>query len=101
MGTGVDALPYVDALIKEYLLFRGFTATLSAFNKVGPQHTQLHTQHQLASRLVLVWSVCMCRQGSGQQLVRVRALTHLLPRLHCPHLSPAGPVSGPWVWLPG
>lgn len=36
MGTGVDALPYVDALIKEYLLFRGFTATLSAFNKVKP-----------------------------------------------------------------
>lgn len=33
MGTGVDALPYVDALIKEYLLFRGFTSTLSAFTK--------------------------------------------------------------------
>jgi hypothetical protein len=33
MGTGVDALPYVDALIKEYLLFRGFTATLSSFTK--------------------------------------------------------------------
>jgi hypothetical protein len=27
----MDALPYVDALIKEYLLFRGFQATLTSF----------------------------------------------------------------------
>jgi hypothetical protein len=26
------ALPYVDSLVKEYLLFRGFTQTLQAFN---------------------------------------------------------------------
>jgi len=29
----MDAIPYVDSLIKEYLLFRGFTGTLRAFNK--------------------------------------------------------------------
>lgn len=29
----MDALPYVDTLFKEYLLFRGFTATLETFNK--------------------------------------------------------------------
>ncbi|KAL0054014.1 hypothetical protein WJX82_002400 [Trebouxia sp. C0006] len=28
----MDAIPYVDSLIKEYLLFRGFTGTLRAFN---------------------------------------------------------------------
>lgn len=28
----LTALPYVDSLIKEYLLFRGFTQTLLAFN---------------------------------------------------------------------
>lgn len=28
----MDSLPYVDTLIKEYLLFRGFTAALHAFN---------------------------------------------------------------------
>lgn len=27
----MESLPYIDALLKEYLLFRGFTATLSAF----------------------------------------------------------------------
>lgn len=29
----MDALPYVDTLFKEYLLFRGFTNTVEAFNK--------------------------------------------------------------------
>ena len=29
----MDAIPYVDSLIKEYLLFRGFTGSLRAFNK--------------------------------------------------------------------
>lgn len=29
----MDAIPYVDSLVKEYLLFRGFTGTLRAFNK--------------------------------------------------------------------
>ena len=29
----MDAIPYVDSLIKEYLLFRGFTGSLQAFNK--------------------------------------------------------------------
>lgn len=29
----MDAIPYVDSLIKEYLLFRGFTGTLRAFNR--------------------------------------------------------------------
>ncbi len=29
----MDAIPYVDSLIKEYLLFRGFTGTLRALNK--------------------------------------------------------------------
>eukprot|EP00879_Flechtneria_rotunda_P022966 GHRR01024275.1.p1 GENE.GHRR01024275.1~~GHRR01024275.1.p1 ORF type:complete len:188 (+),score=66.40 GHRR01024275.1:512-1075(+) len=29
----MDALPYVDTLFKEYLLFRGFTSTLDAFSK--------------------------------------------------------------------
>jgi hypothetical protein len=28
----MEALPYVDTLVKEYLLFRGFTASLQAFN---------------------------------------------------------------------
>ena len=28
----MDALPYVDTMVKEYLLFRGFTRTLDAFN---------------------------------------------------------------------
>ncbi|MEW5299261.1 MAG: hypothetical protein WDW36_002294 [Sanguina aurantia] len=28
----MDALPYVDSLLKEYLLFRGFTTTLGAFS---------------------------------------------------------------------
>ena len=28
----MDTLPYVDTLIKEYLLFRGFTGALHAFN---------------------------------------------------------------------
>ncbi len=28
----MNALPYVDQLFKEYLLFRGFTATIQAFN---------------------------------------------------------------------
>lgn len=27
----MQALPYLDSLIKEYLLFRGFTRTLQAF----------------------------------------------------------------------
>ena len=29
----MDAIPYVDSLVKEYLLFRGFTGSLRAFNK--------------------------------------------------------------------
>jgi hypothetical protein len=29
---GVDALPYTDALVKEYLLFRGFTSSLAALS---------------------------------------------------------------------
>ena len=29
----MDAIPYVDSLIKEYLLFRGFTGSLRAFNR--------------------------------------------------------------------
>ena len=29
----MDAIPYVDSLVKEYLLFRGFTSTLSVFNQ--------------------------------------------------------------------
>ena len=29
----MDSLPYIDSLLKEYLLFRGFTQTLSAFQK--------------------------------------------------------------------
>lgn len=29
----MDAVPYVDSLIKEYLLFRGFTGSLRAFNR--------------------------------------------------------------------
>lgn len=28
----MDAIPYVDTLVKEYLAFRGFTSTLAAFN---------------------------------------------------------------------
>ena len=28
----MNALPYVDQLFKEYLLFRGFTGTIQAFN---------------------------------------------------------------------
>lgn len=28
----MDALPYVDTLFKEYLLFRGFASTLAAFS---------------------------------------------------------------------
>jgi hypothetical protein len=34
----MDALPYVDTLVKEYLAFRGFTASLAAFQAdlVGP-----------------------------------------------------------------
>ena len=29
----MDAIPYVDSLVKEYLLFRGFTGSLRAFNR--------------------------------------------------------------------
>jgi hypothetical protein len=29
----MDALPYVDALFKEYLVFRGFTNTLMTFKR--------------------------------------------------------------------
>ncbi len=29
----MDAIPYVDSLVKEYLLFRGFTGSLRALNK--------------------------------------------------------------------
>lgn len=29
----MDALPYVDTLFKEYLLFRGFVNTLDSFNR--------------------------------------------------------------------
>lgn len=29
----MDAIPYVDSLVKEYLLFRGFTNTLRAYNR--------------------------------------------------------------------
>ena len=29
----MDAIPYVDSLIKEYLLFRGFTGSLRALNR--------------------------------------------------------------------
>ena len=28
----MDALPYVDTLVKEYLAFRGFTSALAAFS---------------------------------------------------------------------
>ena len=28
----MEHMPYVDTLLREYLLFRGFTATLSTFN---------------------------------------------------------------------
>lgn len=28
----MDSLPYADTLVKEYLLFRGFTRTLEAFS---------------------------------------------------------------------
>lgn len=31
--ASMDAIPYVDSLIKEYLLFRGFTGSLRAFNR--------------------------------------------------------------------
>jgi hypothetical protein len=71
MGTGVDALPYVDALIKEYLLFRGFTATLSAFNKVKPYVWAPWSgrgQGASAALLQATWAVCSvvwcsCRCG--------------------------------------
>jgi hypothetical protein len=29
----MDALPYVDSLIREYLLFRGFVSSLEAFSR--------------------------------------------------------------------
>lgn len=29
----MDAIPYMDTLFKEYLLFRGFTNTMTAFNQ--------------------------------------------------------------------
>lgn len=29
-AAALDAIPYVDTLLKEYLAFRGFTATLAA-----------------------------------------------------------------------
>ena len=32
-SASMDAIPYVDSLIKEYLLFRGFTGSLRAFNR--------------------------------------------------------------------
>lgn len=31
--ASMDAIPYVDSLIKEYLLFRGFTGSLRALNR--------------------------------------------------------------------
>lgn len=32
-SASMDAIPYVDSLIKEYLLFRGFTGSLRALNR--------------------------------------------------------------------
>lgn len=78
MGTGVDALPYVDALIKEYLLFRGFTATLSAFNKVRPdiwclwsqvrEHQQSHSTRGIAMRRGAVIGAEACEACEQQSL---------------------------------
>jgi hypothetical protein len=33
----MEALPFVDTLLKEYLLFRSFTRTLDAFNAGSPR----------------------------------------------------------------
>jgi hypothetical protein len=32
VGIMVEHVPYVETLLREYLLFRGFTATLASFN---------------------------------------------------------------------
>ncbi len=56
----MDSLPFSDALIKEYLLFRGFTRTLDLFNQ------------ELA-----------CDQGCGYQADRMADMVfgHLVPEL--------------------
>ena len=52
----MDMVPYVDALLKEYLLFRGFTATFQSFSKEVHQ-----VRHECKSSVCLSVCLSVCR----------------------------------------
>jgi hypothetical protein len=71
----MDALPYVDSLIREYLLFRGFVSSLEAFSRdleadpgcglqVGQEGSTVEVDRKGAAE-----TICRQHQAAGGEVI--------------------------------
>jgi hypothetical protein len=117
----MDALPYVDTLVKEYLAFRGFTRALASFNAelvrlappsavVGKQHPGVRAGPALSRRLLPGMAAAGCDAPKRRCKPAIDPVfpTHMLLqhptntpilRLRLLRLSP-GPASPPQHRVP-
>ncbi|GFR46550.1 hypothetical protein Agub_g8144, partial [Astrephomene gubernaculifera] len=65
----MDSLPYVDLLFKEYLLFRGFTATLQSFNTELDADRCCGFQAEALCELIFGQLLPQCRTSHLMQLL--------------------------------
>ncbi|GIL81362.1 hypothetical protein Vretimale_1077 [Volvox reticuliferus] len=69
----MDSLPYVDTLFKEYLLFRGFTATLQAFSAELSADRCCGFQAEALCELIFGQLLPQCRTTQLMELLELLA----------------------------